>query len=226
MHSEALVSAHRSVNHGTASVADIQKRYKKLALQYHPDKAGASAENIDRFQEATTAYSVLNSEESRSAYWEMYKLRCYLHQGPAAEDLGQALAPFYVFHVRKQEKTGLYQERMLSLDLVEGCIQNWKKDEAHRQVPLEVVVAVAVVIVAAAVARGNSFYLSLLLLLLLLLGAPQRDQGHQGDGGHLHHHPLQDTARLQAAGRVAIAAGHAARHPADGQPQGPCAQDG
>ena len=226
MHSEALVSAHRSVNHGTASVADIQKRYKKLALQYHPDKAGASAENIDRFQEATTAYSVLNSEESRDAYWEMYKLRCYLHQGPAAEDLGQALAPFYVFHVRKQEKTGLYQERMLSLDLVEGCIQNWKKDEAHRQVPLEVVVAVAVVIVAAAVARGTSFYLSLLLLLLLLLGAPQRDQGHQGDGGHLHHHPLQDTARLQAAGRVAIAAGHAARHLADGQPQGSRTQDG
>ena len=144
MHSEALVSAKRSMNHGIAPVADIQKRYKKLALQYHPDKAGASAENIDRFQEATTAYSVLNSEESRSAYWEMYRLRCYLHQGPAAEDLGQALAPFYVFHVRKQEKTGLYQERMLSLDLVEGCIQNWKKDEAHRQVPLVVVVAAAV----------------------------------------------------------------------------------
>ena len=155
MHSEALVSAHRSVNHGTASVADIQKRYKKLALQYHPDKAGASAENIDRFQEATTAYSVLNSEESRSAYWEMYRLRCYLHQGPAAEDLGQALAPFYVFHVRKQEKTGLYQERMLSLDLVEGCIQNWKKDEAHRQVPLVVVVVVAVAAAAIVVAAAD-----------------------------------------------------------------------
>lgn len=138
------VSAKRSVSHSTVPVADIQKRYKKLALQYHPDKAGASAENIDRFQEATTAYSVLNSEESRRAYWEMYRLRCYLHQGPAAEDLGQALAPFYVFHVRKQEKTGLYQERMLSLDLVEGCIQNWKKDEAHRQVPLVVAAAAAV----------------------------------------------------------------------------------
>ena len=25
---------------------------------------------------------------------------------------------------------------MLSLDLIEGCIQNWKKDEAHRRVPL------------------------------------------------------------------------------------------
>ena len=60
---------------------------------------------MDRFQEATTAYSVLNAEESRNAYWDMYKLRCYLHQGPAAEDLGQVLAPFYIFHVRKQEKT-------------------------------------------------------------------------------------------------------------------------
>ena len=83
--------------------ADIQKKYKKLALLYHPDKAGASSENIDRFQEVTTAYSVLNADDSRSAYWDMYKLRCYLHQGPLME--GQALAPFYLLHVRKQEKT-------------------------------------------------------------------------------------------------------------------------
>ena len=84
-------------------LADIQKKYKKLALLYHPDKAGASAANVDKFQEATTAYSVLNSDESRAAYWDMYKLRCYLHQGPLAE--GQCLAPFYLLYVRKLEKT-------------------------------------------------------------------------------------------------------------------------
>tara|TARA_B110001452_G_scaffold255619_1_gene248229 strand:+ start:357 stop:749 length:393 start_codon:yes stop_codon:yes gene_type:complete len=83
--------------------ADIQKKYKRLALIYHPDKAGASSENVDRFQAVTTAYSVLNHDESRAAYWDMYRIRCYLHQGPPTK--GQSLAPFYIFPVKKHDKT-------------------------------------------------------------------------------------------------------------------------
>src|SRR5687768_16919247 len=51
----------------SASDDDIKKAYRKLALQYHPDRNSAP-EATERFKEATEAYQVLSDAEKRGLY--------------------------------------------------------------------------------------------------------------------------------------------------------------
>jgi molecular chaperone DnaJ len=51
----------------SASEDDIKKAYRKLALQFHPDRNKAP-EATERFKEATEAYQVLSDAEKRSMY--------------------------------------------------------------------------------------------------------------------------------------------------------------
>lgn len=46
----------------------IKKAYRKLALQYHPDRNNGSPESAEKFREATEAYEVLRDPEKRAAY--------------------------------------------------------------------------------------------------------------------------------------------------------------
>ncbi|MFM2141261.1 MAG: hypothetical protein RLZZ25_1526 [Gemmatimonadota bacterium] len=52
----------------TASDDDIKKAYRKLAMQYHPDRNGGSKEAEERFKEVTEAYDVLRDPQKRAAY--------------------------------------------------------------------------------------------------------------------------------------------------------------
>lgn len=65
----------------TASAADIKKNYRKLSLQYHPDKNNGDDE---KFKEISQAYEVLSDPEKRKIY-DMKKSNPFLHAG---EDLG------------------------------------------------------------------------------------------------------------------------------------------
>ena len=118
----------------------IQKKYKRAAILYHPDKVGDDREKIDMFQQLTTAYQVLSKPDAVRAYWEMYRMRCYLFQGP--HEPGQPLAPFYLLHVKKADKLGVHQERLLTLDVLAGEMTNWKKDQPHRKTSLAEIKAV------------------------------------------------------------------------------------
>jgi len=47
---------------------DIKKAYRKLAIQFHPDKNPGDKASEEKFKEATEAYEVLSDEQKKSAY--------------------------------------------------------------------------------------------------------------------------------------------------------------
>ena len=51
-----------------ASVDEIKKAYRRLAVTYHPDKNPGDADAEERFKEASEAYAVLSDAEKRSRY--------------------------------------------------------------------------------------------------------------------------------------------------------------
>ncbi|HEX7952168.1 MAG TPA: DnaJ domain-containing protein, partial [Burkholderiales bacterium] len=51
-----------------ASADDIKKAYRKLAMQYHPDRNGGAKEAEEKFKEITEAYDVLRDANKRAMY--------------------------------------------------------------------------------------------------------------------------------------------------------------
>jgi len=51
-----------------ASVDDIKKAYKKMAIKYHPDKNPNNPEAVEKFKELSEAYEVLSDEKKRQVY--------------------------------------------------------------------------------------------------------------------------------------------------------------
>ncbi len=52
----------------TADVAEIKKAYRRLAVQYHPDRNPDDPTAEERFKEASEAYAVLSDAEQRARY--------------------------------------------------------------------------------------------------------------------------------------------------------------
>lgn len=51
-----------------ATVEDIKKAYRKLALKYHPDRNPDNKEAEEKFKEAAEAYEVLSDDDKRARY--------------------------------------------------------------------------------------------------------------------------------------------------------------
>jgi len=47
---------------------EIKKAYRKMAMAYHPDRAGGDAEAVQKFKDASEAYEVLRDPEKRRLY--------------------------------------------------------------------------------------------------------------------------------------------------------------
>jgi molecular chaperone DnaJ len=69
----------------SASEAEIKKAYRKLALQYHPDRNKGNKESEAKFKEVTKAYEVLSDPQKKQAY-DQY--------GHAAFEQGAGQGPF------------------------------------------------------------------------------------------------------------------------------------
>lgn len=59
-----------------ASVSEIKRSYRKLAMKYHPDRNPGNAEAEESFKEAAEAFEVLNDAQKRQLYDQ------YGHDGP------------------------------------------------------------------------------------------------------------------------------------------------
>jgi molecular chaperone DnaJ len=51
-----------------SSADDVKKAYRKLAMQYHPDRNNGSRDAEERFKEITEAYDVLRDPDKRAVY--------------------------------------------------------------------------------------------------------------------------------------------------------------
>src|SRR5581483_9042853 len=75
----------------TASLDEIKKSYRKLALQFHPDRNPDNKEAEEKFKEATEAYEVLSDTDKRARYDR------FGHQGMRQNDYGQYQNPQDIF---------------------------------------------------------------------------------------------------------------------------------
>ncbi len=77
----------------SADTEEIKKAYRKLALQYHPDRNQGSKEAEERFKEVTQAYEVLRDAEKRAVY-DRYGEQGLKGGAAAGFDFGDAIEVF------------------------------------------------------------------------------------------------------------------------------------
>ena len=56
-----------------SSAEEIKKIYRKLAMQYHPDRNGGNPESEERLKEINEAYQILGDEGKRRRYDLLYR---------------------------------------------------------------------------------------------------------------------------------------------------------
>jgi molecular chaperone DnaJ len=103
-----------------ASQDDIKKAYRKLAMQWHPDRTGNDPAGEQRFKDLTLAYKVLSDADERARYDRLGPLYTPDGRPPRPEDLEETLTGVLGrwFGVGKPKK-GEDLRYTLSLDLEE-----------------------------------------------------------------------------------------------------------
>ena len=77
-----------------ASKDDIKKAYRKLAIQYHPDKNPGDKAAEEKFKEATEAYEVLADDRKKQAYDQFGFAGIENMGGPSPHDFSQTFRGF------------------------------------------------------------------------------------------------------------------------------------
>ena len=80
-----------------ASAEQIKKVYRKLAMQYHPDRNGGNHDSEERLKEINEAYQILGDEGKRRLYDLQYRQKSESHafyEGVMDDDLISVLRMF------------------------------------------------------------------------------------------------------------------------------------
>jgi len=76
-----------------ASKDDIKKAYRKLAIQYHPDKNPGNKEAEEKFKEASEAYEILSDDQKKAAY-DQFGFAGVEGMGGGAQDFSSVFRDF------------------------------------------------------------------------------------------------------------------------------------
>lgn len=98
-----------------ASVEEIKKAYRKLAMQYHPDRNPGNKEAEEKFKEAAQAYDVLSDQAKRQRY-DQYGHDAfqdgagaggqYANMNDIFENFGDIFGSMFGQGFKQQKKTG------------------------------------------------------------------------------------------------------------------------
>lgn len=77
----------------SANKDEIKKAYRKLAIQFHPDRNPGNPEAEESFKEATDAYEVLSNDQKRQAY-DQFGFAGVEGMGGGAHDYGTVFRDF------------------------------------------------------------------------------------------------------------------------------------
>ena len=72
----------------SANADEIKKSYRKLAMQYHPDRNPGNKEAEKKFKEATEAYEILKDDQKKAAY-DQYGHDAFSQGGHGGQGGGQ-----------------------------------------------------------------------------------------------------------------------------------------
>jgi DnaJ family protein A protein 2 len=102
-----------------ASEADIKKAYKKLALQFHPDKNPNNPEAAEKFKQIAIAYNTLIDPEKREKYDKYGEEGLQMGDEPNFPFEGDLFSQFFGFGRPDRENNDTQLEQLeVSLDML------------------------------------------------------------------------------------------------------------
>ena len=79
-----------------ADPSALKSAYRKLAMQYHPDKNPGDGESEKKFKEISEAYEILSNDEKRQAY-DTYGHEAFSQAGSGFSDGFSGFGSFSIF---------------------------------------------------------------------------------------------------------------------------------
>ena len=114
-----------------ASDEEIKRAYRKLALQYHPDRNQGNKTAEDKIREINAAYEVLGDPETRKSY-ERLRFGGYGRKSDFAEEPTETINPGVILEAMEKKlweegRVEIFRKLMQALPLVKQELANIRK---------------------------------------------------------------------------------------------------